>query len=561
MKKTISIFLLLCIVIPLFGQSVEGEPLRERLYLQTDKPLYLAGEFLWLKIISTDTEGKPITLSKVGYVELLDEATSRIQAKIEIKSGVGEGSLLLPVDLPTGNYRLVAYTQYMQNEGENVYFNKIIPIVNTFMIDRTVPMIADSSDLPRTAPSMINTIGITIDKQRYPSRSQGEIRLNNLPEALHTLSVSIAGNESIPVTNDISINQWKKQLSSIEKPHFKGGIIAEYEGHILKGKLINITTGIVSAVDRPIPLLGFVGDQVRVFGGQQDADGNVAFYTKRISGMHEAATVALSSSMNEYRIDIQSPFITHSEKKLPPLELNTFWNDLLLKRSVGLQVLHNYMTDSLQQLSTVDALFQWEPDWRYKLDEYTRFNTMEEIVVEFVTGLRFRRIDGRRVLSVLTEERVGFTRDNSLVILDGIPIFDHELIFRYDPMLIEEIDVYKGKFLFTNQLYDGIAVFKTYNNNYPGLTLPSNTQLFNYEGTQPHRYFYAPSYQTEEQKISRMPDYRHTLLWEPEVKVNGQSYISIPFTTSDMKGDFMITVEGLTKTGEPVYATSFFIVD
>ena len=101
---------------------------------------------------------------------------------------------------------------------------------------------------------------------------------------------------------------------------------------------------------------------------------------------------------------------------------------------MGLQVLHAYRSDSLVRGKAEKPWFQWQPDWSYLLDEYTRFTTMEEVVIEFIPGLRFRKMDGVRRLAVLTEERIGYTIGNSLVLLDGIPITDHEIIFKYDPL-------------------------------------------------------------------------------------------------------------------------------
>ena len=37
------------------------------------------------------------------------------------------------------------------------------------------------------------------------------------------------------------------------------------------------------------------------------------------------------------------------------------------------------------------------------------------------------------------------------------------------------------------------------------------------------------------EKRSPVPDFRHTLLWRPDIRTNGESSISIPFTTSDLK--------------------------
>ena len=109
-------------------------------------------------------------------------------------------------------------------------------------------------------------------------------------------------------------------------------------------------------------------------------------------------------------------------------------------------------------------------------------------------------------------------------------------------------------------MFDGIAVFKTYTHDYPGLSLKAYTQIFRYEGTQPPRLFYSPAYRTEAQRSSRLPDYRHTLLWQPQLEAS-DGRARIPFTTSDLKGDFLITLEGLTESGKRIYTTGFIKVE
>ena len=100
------------------GQTLLAGELRERVYLQTDKQFYLSGELVWMKFIATDLDQRLSDVSKVGYVELLDSASAVVQARLVLEKGVGDGCLQLPSTLPTGNYRLVAYTRYMRNEGE-----------------------------------------------------------------------------------------------------------------------------------------------------------------------------------------------------------------------------------------------------------------------------------------------------------------------------------------------------------------------------------------------------------------------------------------------------------
>lgn len=157
--------------------------------------------------------------------------------------------------------------------------------------------------------------------------------------------------------------------------------------------------------------------------------------------------------------------------------------------------------------------FQWQPDWSYLLDEYTPFHddggSRDPSLSPAFVSVRWM---GSR-LAVLTEERIGYTIGNSLVLLDGIPITDHEIIFKYDPLKIRKIDVYKGKYVFGGQIFDGIASFSSYEHNYPGLVVDNSTQFFDYEGTQAQRIFYMPAYRTEAEKRSPVPDFRHTLLW------------------------------------------------
>lgn len=120
------------------GQTVLAGELRERVYLQTDKQFYLSGELVWMKFIATDLDQRLSDVSKVGYVELLDSASAVVQARLVLEKGVGNGCLQLPSTLPTGNYRLVAYTRYMRNEGEEVFFEKPLTVVNTFVTNEAL---------------------------------------------------------------------------------------------------------------------------------------------------------------------------------------------------------------------------------------------------------------------------------------------------------------------------------------------------------------------------------------------------------------------------------------
>src|ERR1700722_12778072 len=89
--------------------------LQEKIFVHTDKTVYLPGEILWFKIYCVDgNDHKPLNLSKVVYVEVLDNnQTAVIQAKVALKNGIGNGSLYIPVTVNNGNYKFRAYTSWM----------------------------------------------------------------------------------------------------------------------------------------------------------------------------------------------------------------------------------------------------------------------------------------------------------------------------------------------------------------------------------------------------------------------------------------------------------------
>jgi len=274
------------------------------------------------------------------------------------------------------------------------------------------------------------------------------------------------------------------------------------------------------------------------------------------------STTAYSLSDNIYRIDLQSPFVKqHTKKQLPALKVDSTHLDVLLERAVALQALYSYTKDSIMLDFPNDIRFNMELAKTYILDEWTRFNTMGELMIEFLRELRFRRNDQQKwEMSILASkgERVFWARP--LVVLDGIPMMDHEIIYRYNPLLVERINVYQRECVYGGMLFSGIAEFLTYDRNYPSLSTDQSTQIVSYPGAQTPRRLYSPNYLDEKNRQSRLPDYRHTLVWEPMLQTKGKSTLDLPFYTSDFSGEFVVTVEGLTKEGEIIVGTASFEV-
>jgi hypothetical protein len=105
---------------------------QEKVFLHTDKSIYATGEILWFKAYITNAiSNKLSTLSKICYVEIISaDKKALLQAKIDINSGNGNGSFLIPSSIRTGNYIIRAYTNWMKNFDPEFYFEKTISIIN-----------------------------------------------------------------------------------------------------------------------------------------------------------------------------------------------------------------------------------------------------------------------------------------------------------------------------------------------------------------------------------------------------------------------------------------------
>ncbi|HVV54336.1 MAG TPA: hypothetical protein VHC47_03370 [Mucilaginibacter sp.] len=119
--------------------------LREKIYLHANKSFYLAGEILWFKVYCTDgSNNNLLDVSKVAMIELLDNSNTPVmQAKVALSRGMGNGSLLLPFTLTSGNYKIRAYTNWMKNFSPDGFFESQVTIVNPL---KTPPVPAKQSE-------------------------------------------------------------------------------------------------------------------------------------------------------------------------------------------------------------------------------------------------------------------------------------------------------------------------------------------------------------------------------------------------------------------------------
>jgi len=556
-----SLYLIVSIVLFL-GFSLKAEDkVYERAYVHTDKDCYIAGEDILLKFYVVNSDFQPSNLSKVGYVEICDTEKPWIQLSVALEKGGGAGKITIPGNIPTGNYRLSGYTRYMRNEGKNVFFNKLIAIVN---VAQQIPdskrfePVEKPDDIPLMNQEQTNekeTAGLLIktDQDRYGNRKKVILSLDNISGNAADLVISVSRDDSIAKVPEIDDGKWLKQVTDTFP--FSLQWLPEYEGQIISGRFVPEPKESLHSN------IAFVGNDIRYFNGKQNSlNGTTEFYTSGIFGKQQIVTsvVSLVYGKVPYRIDLISPFCELLPDSLPVLQI--YPNEKrLLERYVGVQIKEKAENDSLNLPVQLLGYCTFQPVKTYDLDQYTRFGTISETILEFITRLRVTKVNGKRTISAYLDEENQFSV-RTLVLLDGVPIYNHEDILGYNPINIKLINIYDGRYTFCGENFEGIVSFVTRKSDLPFFQLSDGSQLFNYNCPQLPPSFESPDYSTGEAKNFRKPDFRHTLYWNPSVKSATGQPVNFSFYTSDLCGEFKVTVEGITTDGKVIHATSHFQV-
>lgn len=97
----------------------------EKLYLHFDKPYYTAGDTVWFKAYLFAPNYSASAISGKLYVELVNDSSRIVNSfAIPIYAGLGQGDMVLDEKITDGRYTIRAYTNWMQNFGEDAYFHK-----------------------------------------------------------------------------------------------------------------------------------------------------------------------------------------------------------------------------------------------------------------------------------------------------------------------------------------------------------------------------------------------------------------------------------------------------
>jgi len=117
---------------------------------------------------------------------------------------------------------------------------------------------------------------------------------------------------------------------------------------------------------------------------------------------------------------------------------------------------------------------------------------------------------------------------------------------------IEKVDVIKSYYILGEMKYGGVIQLFTKKNNFGSLLKKNKMNYFELIGISKDNRYAEVNYSDNTLIRNKIPDFRNTLYWNPLIVTNEQGEANISFYTSDEKGKFLITIEGISVDGVQV---------
>ncbi len=570
MKKILVILLLTLPLSTAWSQTASESFMMpgESIYLHQNSTMLMSGEYLFYKVYCLNNQtGTFSDLSKVAYVELVGKDGKPVFShKVRLKNGAGAGDFFVPTTVPSGNYKLVAFTQWMRNLGVDSFFQNDIVLINPFQNNQggLMKMASDStevavkalrSEAQKTTPD--SELRLEINPQTSGNRDRMELSVSQVPSDWHgnySLSVRKISEKLHGPERKTAVafeDSFKGREESVRVNPGTGMQLPELRGELVTGTVFSVETG--ETVPNRRVALSIPGTNYLFKISSTKENGSFFFNVDESYANQQALVQVIGEDRDQFRVELdafESP--DYSSLSFSDFVLDESMEDYILERSVENQIQNAYAenrVDSIMKIEDFPPFFH-TPSHEYYLDDYTRFPTIKETIIEVIEQASTRQRKGKQFIHVRVYDDDVETGLNSLLLIDGLFIQDHNTVIEAKAFKIKKISVINQQYLYGSEVFEGIIAMESYEGDFIE-SLPElkakDTQLFRPELA---KEYYQQDYRYP-QRFKRIPDYRSQLLWEPQFQLDGSSK-DLSFYTSDVKGSFEVILEGFNEKGKPL---------
>lgn len=549
---------------------------QEKVFVHYNSSILFPGEYLYYKLYNLNKESDNLSsISKIAYVELIDNSgKSIIKHKLILDRGLGQGDFFIPTSLKSGNYKIVGYTKWMRNGGSKNYFSGNITIINPYRNDQEA--ILDKADtLIQSEPNAIleevdemHNLNIKLSKGlTYGKREKVSFSIQdlNVSQIEGNFSISIRKKDSLDLPEQITTKNFLETYTGNINTNKDSTFLPDLRGDLYSGK-ISPKNNFQESLKQENIAISIPGDDFSLKLSETDTEGNFNFILDEDDYGDEMFLQVLGEDRNNYNIKIdQQSYFDFANMKFEGFEINEKLQKLIVERSIYNQIENSYYSakpDTLKPVRDSIPFYGLKNATIYKLDDYTRFKTLKETFTEIITDAKIRNDEeGNAVFEAYPLFESQNFGDPTLLLVDGVYIQDTQRLIDYDALKIEEVHVVREKYYYGPKVFRGIIAIKTRDNDFlEGFDkdFVATEKLIN---PQLKKFYFKPDYSQNRSNSKRIPDFRLQLLWEPNFDLSTNTKGEVVFYTSDVPGNYEISLEGFTTKGKPVSLTKIFTVD
>lgn len=374
----------------------------------------------------------------------------------------------------------------------------------------------------------------------------------------HDTDISREAIDNLMLTQGWRRFKWLEVFQDIHKTN---QYLPEMTGPILEGRILDPKDN--RPLKNQMVYLSFPSTNFQFYPSKSDTNGNFRFLIKNLTGSHEMILQGPNSE-TDFNLEMENPF--HNSR--PGISLINWipnFSDFnrVQNRNLAFTIQNGFWKDKTSKISHKNegiGSYFGKADYHYDLDNYTRFPSLPEVVTEYVRFISLTRNDGKYKAMVSLPFFQKVYDHEPLYLIDGVPVFSLDTLMKVKASKIKSLDVITRRYYYGPLISDGILSFNTYQGDLNGYSLDPKASVSEYEGTLYERDFFSPIYSSTENKLSKIPDFRTTLYWNPRVKPEKNLDYSIRFFTSDLKGSFRIEFNGINKDGQPIHQEFPFTV-
>ncbi len=205
----------------------------------------------------------------------------------------------------------------------------------------------------------------------------------------------------------------------------------------------------------------------------------------------------------------------------------------------------NNTTNTKEYIEFYGSFIQYPPDYIRFPSEYSELNNFIDIVDNILPLVNIKFKYNYWGIDIYNPD-TDILLSNPLILLDGVPFYDLDILVELPANEIHKIGVYHSKIFYGKYTLQGVIDIQTKQGKLPKSYKSNRTKVI-LNKVLPNDAGAINNSKTEDKY---KPNF-HEYYWNPQVLLNNNTTLPINITAPDFKGEYELKIEGTTNTRLP----------